>query len=320
MNLLITNLAYGSVYSDLFLNQHLKSLLDQDNIPAFKDRLSYIIFTDQSTIPKIKDHPNYKLLKELLPGRVDIMEMIPQKFGGRYDGLITMFKESVKIALEQRCYLSCLVADLVMGQEYLQKVFTRLDEGYDSIFMLPLRSAMDPMVKILDQSPRALPGLELGMAGFENLHPLWVACHFESPTFTTMPFTLLWNSSTGLLARTFSITPIVFTPYPAMISVNGVIDVEVPHLCKNPYWCEEWEECPVIGVEPLFCYYPPFASHRASVELIGKEWTKCLHRSQIDYLHKRLFYPNKMIAGITDAVVQSSDEAIRRIQAAYHGA
>lgn len=309
--LLITNLVYGDIYANIFLNYHLKSLLDPTNIPSFKDRIEYIVFTDHDTEPKLEAHEGFKLLKKLIP--VDVVTFLPSEFKDRYSHLIFMFKESVKYALNGNQYLSAMVADLVVAQGYIGKLFDRLDSGFDSVFVLPMRTAWESMSPILNKQMRALPALELGMLGFENLHPLWVACHWDSPQFTKLPFSLLWNSGTGLLVRSFSITPIAFVPTPEMQDVRGVIDVDVPPLCKNPYWATDWTDCPVMGIEPLFCYYPPFANHMANAKLVGSEWTKCLNPGQLPLLKEKLYYPTKEHAMVKPLTEKYSDTVVKMI-------
>lgn len=318
--LLITNLAYADGgddrYVTLFLNNHLKSMLDPSNIPAFKERVEYIVFADATSAARIREHHNWKALGEVLgEDRVDIVEMVAGGFNDRYDNLNMMFRESVKFAMESSSWCSALVADLVMAQGYMASVFDKLDAGFDSVFMLPLRAAVQgkTMQLTLDSVEYALPAMDLFFAGYNNLHPLWVACHWGAAQFTTMPFSLLWNSGTGLLARTFSITPIAFTPYPEMVQIAGVIDVTVPHLCQNPYWVVDWTECPVIGVEPVECYYPPFDNHRANAKLIGGNFTKCLHPSQVGFLERRLYYPTKYHADIAEVDERESDLHIGEI-------
>lgn len=297
--LLITNLVYGEVYTGLFLENHLKSLLDPTNVPAYQDRLEYIIFTDMASARVIEAHPNWQALCKLVP--TDMVQMTPATFDDRYTVLVTLFKESVKTAMASGTYLSAIVADLVMAKGYFQKIFKHLDAGYDSVFMLPLRAAATGVRNTLQRAMYAAEGAleprELCLLGYDNLHPLWVACHWRAPQFTDQPYTLLWNSGTGLLARSFSITPIAFTPYKEMLDIVGGIDGDAPSMCKNPYWATDWEEAPVIGVEPIECFYPPFTNLQANADLIAKHFSQRLHPTQVPFLGKKLYYPCKEIVG-----------------------
>jgi hypothetical protein len=307
MKLLITNLVYGETYARIFLDQHLKSLLDPSNVPSYKDRLEYLIFTDAETRILIEDHPNFlKLQQHITVGFVLFEWTIPEemKFQNRYSKLMMMFKDSVEIAMEHGRFLSAWVADLVIAKDFFAKLFSRLDYGHDSVFVLPLRAAMEgthnSLRRALDMTDGALSAEELCQLGYTNLHPLWVACHWRAAQFTRLPFSLLWNSGTGLLARSYSITPIAFLPTKEMQHASDVIDAEIPSLCKNPYWATDWIDCPVIGVEPIQCFYPTFANHTSNIEHV-KTWAngvppmRGLHASQKQWLDKKLYYPSREV-------------------------
>lgn len=305
--LLCTNVVYGQDYSNIFLNQHLQSLLDKTNIPAYTDRLEYLIFTDEQTVPILKAHPNFQWLTQIIPVQLGVFDFPPgaDKFGNRYAALIHTFHSSVEKALELNYYCSAMVADLVFAKDYFRKVFSRLDAGYDSCFVLPLRSALEAIANRLP-CQGALEAEALFNLGYECLHPLWSACHWESPQFSKMPFSLIWNTGSGLLVKSFSITPIAFTPYPEMLGSKQVIDVEIPSMCKNPFWATDWVDCPVIGVEPLQCYYPPFANKTSSITEVSS-WAKgCLHPSQLGFLTTSLYYPSKQVANVSQVLLTAA--------------
>lgn len=290
--ILLTNLAYGDRYTNTFLNYHIRSLLDETNIPAFKDRIRYAFFTDPETLPIIQRHPLVKMLADQIDVEWNILEFPKDcnRHEMRYAALIQMFKLSVQKALDIGYMVSPMVCDLFVAKDYLKKVFQRIDEGHESIFVLPMRTAFESIEPHIRNG--TLHAEELCYLGYNNLHPLWVACHWYSPQFSKIPFTLLWNSGTGLLARSFSITPIVFDPTKEMLDTNHVIDVEIPSMCKNPYWATDWVECPIMGIEFLSCYYPPFSNESSKIANVGN-WAKCLHRSQYEFLSKPLYYPSR---------------------------
>lgn len=300
--LLFTNVVFGDVYSKIFLDYHLGSLLDETNIPAFKERIEYIIFTDADTKPILEEHPNYLRLKELIPvSFVDLNWLGNEnRFAERYTQLILTFRKSVMLALERDAYLSAMVADLVVAKDFLKKCFSHLEKGHDAVFMLPLRSTMEPMSFELNKVKGALSAYELFELGFSNLHPLWTACHWDAPQFTKMPFSLLWNTGTGIVARSFSITPIMFQPQEIMKHATGVIDVEIPSRFKDPYWCNNWTDAPVIGVEPMQCYATCWANHRATAKWVRGWALKVLHPSQILFLQQSLYYPDKEIVDLRE--------------------
>src|SRR3954467_10240138 len=107
--LLITNVAYGEMYSSLFCNQHLKSFLDESNIPSVKDRVEYLVFSDAETIPKLNANQYFQQLTQTV--KVEVFELKwPEQHGDlfnhRYDVLLQTFKISVQKALEKNAILS----------------------------------------------------------------------------------------------------------------------------------------------------------------------------------------------------------------------
>lgn len=315
MKLLITNVVYGDIYSDIFLNQHLKSLLDESNIPAFKDRIEYLVFSDSDTIPKLNEHPNFQRLRELIPVEINELKWPDQpveKFHYRYSVLLTTFKISVEKALAKGCLLSAIVADLVFARYFFKRVFLKIDTGNDAVFVQPPRCAAETVMQELNKYPRAMHAEDLWKLCYDNMHPLWVAAHWNAAQFTKLPFSMLWNNGNGLLVRSFSITPIVFTPYAEMLQTRGMIDGDIPALCKNPYWAHDWTDAPVVGVEPLFCYYPPFANHVATTKWV-KEWTACLHPSQLACVKEKLYFPSKEVVEASKELISSCDQIIEEI-------
>lgn len=293
---LITNVVYGQPYLDIFTNFHLRSFLDPSNLPAVKDRTHYHIFADEETAPLIGAHENWKRLKEntkTCEMSIFSWDTDENRFMQRYGVLIKMFKESVAKALKLNANLSAIVADLVCAKDFLPKIQKKMDEGHGAVFMLPPRGAWESMCNSLAKTDGALEAKELFSLTYQCLHPLWVACQWDGLNFSKIPFSLLWNSGSGLLARSFSITPIIFTPTVHMLNARQVIDVEIPAHCENPYWCENWTDAPVVGSEPVVCYYPPFAHERSSVEKVGNWAQKTLHPSQFGHLRKSLYYPDK---------------------------
>lgn len=296
--LLITNVVYGQVYSAIFLNQHLKSMLDETNIPKMKDRVEYAVYTDKETLRLLEGHPNFQELKRLI--KVHVYEFdwagIENRFDKRYSVLASTFHLGLEIALERGMLMSALVADLVVAKHFLPKLFEKVDAGFDAVFTLPMRTAHEAMAHHLNANPGAMFAHDLFDLGYKNLHPLWVACHWEAAQFSKLPYSLIWNSGTGLVVHSFSITPIIFTPYEEMRETKHVIDVEIPSMCKNPFWAENWTDAAVIGVEPLFCYYPPFANKKAKVEDVAMWMARTLNPKQVPFVGQRLYFPDKETA------------------------
>jgi hypothetical protein len=335
---IITNVVYGPLYLKIFTSHHLRSILDETNLPAIKDKydIEYRVYTDQDTFPSIIDikdgekfddfsreemvkrlkHPNFKRLAATVNLKFFMLEWQREdqsKFNMRYSVLLEVFKDSVKVAVEKDALLTAWVADLVVARNFFPKIMSRIEAGHGAVFVLPLRAAFESSGPFLDQMNRALEPMELFRLGYANLHPLWTACDWNSPRFSKLPFCLLWTTKTGIMARSWSLTPIVFKPSLEMLEDRGMIDGDVPAKCENPYWCEEWTDAPVIGVEPLFCYYPTFVNLKAKVRNV-KTWANAnLCPTQKPFVKKALYYPDKKTAKIGWFTKWKSDSIIKRL-------
>lgn len=296
---IISNLVYGQLYPQLWLDNHVKSLCDPSNIPRLKEEgydVEYALFTDDETLHAISRHPNFMRLSQLCTINVVKMMWPPDadKFASRYGILVDMLLKIIPVAIEREAYLSVWVADLVFAKSALPRILKRLEAGHDAVFMVPIRSAADSVNPLLQSLEGAPSDLELFEMAYRNLHHLWVASHWDAPLFSKFPYSMLWNSGTGLVTHHFGITPIAFVPTPAMLGIKSGIDSDLPAYCKNPYWATDWTDAPVAGVEPLSNgHYPPFLQHRASVDF-AVDWAKnSVGPNQPGNLSHALYYPSK---------------------------
>lgn len=293
--LIITNVAYGAAYADLFLNQHLKSMLDPSNIQAAKDNgyeIKYVVFTDHGTQKTIAEHERFKKLVDTVTTRLVTLDVPALKYEERYGVLRFVMRESMNFAITDQSVLSMMVADQIVAKEYLPRILSPIEKGHDAVFTIPMRTAAEPMVPLLNYSDGAVTDMELFSLGYQCLHPLWTACLWRTPMFSKIPYSLIWNSGKGLLVRSFAITPIIFKPKEKMLGCQ-MIDADVPYLCENPYWATNWTDAPIIGIEPLFCFYPMFSNEKANPRKIKNEFMRALHPSQIDFISQPLYYPSK---------------------------
>lgn len=295
---IISNLVYGQLYPQLWLENQLKSLCDPTNLGKLRETydIEYAIFTDDETLQAISRHPNFMALSQICTIHIVKMQWPPDsdKFASRYGLLVDMFHKILPVALEKDAWLSVWVADLVFAKEALPRMLKHLENGHDAVFMVPIRSAADSANPLLTALAGAPTDLELFEIAYRNLHHLWVASHWDAPLFSKFPYSMIWNSGTGLCAHNFGITPIVFKPTAEMQKVKGVIDGDVPAFCKNPYWATDWTDAPVAGVEPLSNgHYPPFLQHKASTEFVV-DWAKQgTMPEQAHNLDHPLFYPSR---------------------------
>lgn len=318
----MSNLIYGSqsiglLFANLWLENQIKSLLDKTNLPALKERyiLEYVLFSDDETLQHITRHPNFMALSALCEITIIKVGWQPDadRFSARYPLLAQMCSETLKAVFKapankddidrRDAWVSCWVADLVFAKGALPKMLKRLEDGYDAVFNVPIRSAADSIGNLLRPLPGAPSDLELFEMAYQSLHPLWTHATWDNPYFTRMPYSMLWNSGTGLVGHNFGITPIVFKPNESMTDIRGGIDSDMPGYFKKPYWATDWTDAPVAGVEPISNgHYPHFTHKPATVEGVthwalhgGQGGNMAVHPSQPRMLDKPLYYPCKSI-------------------------
>lgn len=299
----IANLIYdvSTPYPMLWLENQLKSLCDPTNLPALREKydVDYVILSDEDTIPAIVRHPNFIQLSKY--ANTEFIRIgwpaDAQKFENRYVLLTQMLQTVIPVALEQNAIVSAIVADLVFAQGSIPRILGHMERGHDAVFNVPIRGAADGVQPVLRAMPGAPTSAELFKLAYEHMHPLWVAADWNARRFSKFPYSMLWDSGTGLVGHNFGVTPIAFRPNEAMRDVQGGIDSGLPALCQNPYWATDWTDAAVAGIEPLSNgHYPPWAlpHEQSSVETVVKWAQKATIPAQDSYLNQALYYPDRV--------------------------
>lgn len=313
----ITNIVYGDTYSRLFLENHLKSVLDETNLPEVsKDYdITYNIITDAKTQPTLEAHANVKRLQSQV--RVVFSPINwpdDQHFARRYEVIVQGFGHAIRAALMEGALFTPLVADYVVAKGFFPCLTKRIKEGHDAVLMLPPRCSAETASQVLSQIEGALPPLDLFKICFDHLHSLWRDSYWNTPRFTSIPFVLLWGSERGLLVRTFSLSPLIFRPTERMLRAEGVIDRELPALCENPFFATDWTDAPVVNVEPALCYLGWFGSGPANPKIVG-EWAKSsLHLTQKGWPKKIFHYPNAKECGVSGTEIANSEKVLSEVE------
>lgn len=315
----ISSIAYGDAYSMIFLDQFLRSFVDDTNLGWLKKNheTSFLLFTDEESMPKITNH---KAVQEL-DKHIDLEVVVLEKkltYENRYQALAAVTKHSVKTAIEKKVdYVSQFSADAVFASSFFETTLANLGD-HDAIFCVPLRSAHERVYQELRKFPGPIPAQELFKLAFSALHPLWEASNWDSPRFSNIPYTMNWSTPTGLLVRTFSVSPIVFKPL-ARIADTGSLDLDAPSLFTNPYWAEDWYQVPIIGAEPLACFYSPFSNVPANADFVGRVFARTrVHPTQVPNLKRPFYYPSKKVAlSDRESLIYKSETIAEDIRSAY---
>ncbi len=317
MKVLLSSTVYGKIFAKLFLEHQLKSLLDNSNLPTLDDGFEFVIFTDNETMPIIQKHPNFMKLSSLCTPEIRDFTWRPNVDRDllRYSLITQTAVQTIKEALEKKMLCMPLVADLVFAQDFFPRVMERIAAGHDSVFVLPFRATAEGMENSLKSYIGAPPASDLFKMGYKNINPVWRSCFWQSPFFTEMPFCLLWNTRNGIIARSFSLTPIIFRPTEKMALTKKVIDIEIPGMCSNPYWATDWTDAPVMGVEPVMSHWPAYRTDRGPGMWIRDFMGGHVHETARGFLRRTLYYPSKEVAMDSNeaAVCEAEAEAISNL-------
>lgn len=123
MKVCLSNLVYGEKYTDVFLNYHLRSLVDDSNLSAFPKGCEYLVFTNGQNIELIKQNSCVKKLNEVMPVKMMVFNSAGDKYSQRYSLQSFQTKVSAKYALENDMMLSMIAADIVYGRNFWNVVF-----------------------------------------------------------------------------------------------------------------------------------------------------------------------------------------------------
>ncbi len=257
--LLMSLLAYGQSYADLFLGPSLTAFLDPSNIPAVKDRVAFECYTDAATQAILEAHPNWQRLTELVPITIHLLPPGSTVYEQRYHLQSVTFQRSLHRALKDDRALMLLTADMVHSEGFLPKMLAKLDEGHDSVQGIYLRATAETLREPLTTLGRAMTAAEMWSAGRGHIHPLFTSAHWNAPDFSNIPYWPMWVKGDHLVLRCLTITTMAVTVTPEMLKApRNVPDAMVDPYLTNPYVIENWPEMATLQLEHLTAFFPPF--------------------------------------------------------------
>jgi len=267
----ISNLVYGDSYINIFLNFHLKSLLENFVTNNPFSRSYYLIFTEQQNIVRIEAHENFQQLKKFMNVHflnIDGGVSYDQRYG--LQGL--QVQNTVQFALTNDLLVHIACADVYYGPNFFANACQILSKGYDAVIHQPMRTAFESAAPHLT-GRWALTVDELFDVGFANPHPIWISENWDNPYFTKYPYQLIWTDEKSVCLRGFSISPSVVVAKDWMKNAGGCTDISFMPYLENPYFSNDWSELPMIELCHLFSFYPPFANKKSNA-LDVATWAK----------------------------------------------
>ncbi len=267
----ISNLVYGESYTNVFLNFHLKSLIENLASSNPFSRSYYLIFTEQDNIAKIEAHENFQQLKKYL--NVHFLKIDGAvNYDQRYALQGLQVQTTAQFALTNNLLLHIACADVYYGPNYFTNACAILDKGYDAVVHQPMRTALESASPHLT-GRWALSVDELFEVGFTNPHPIWISENWDSPYFTKYPYQMIWADETSVCLRGFSISPSIVVAKEWMKTAGGCTDISFMPYLENPYYSNDWSELPMIELCHLFSFYPPFSNKKSNAREVAT-WAK----------------------------------------------
>jgi len=282
----ISNLVYGQPYTDMFLNYHLKSVLENIDEDNFSNSY-YLIFTDESTIPIIEFHENIKQLKNRLIVRLIKIEAIIG-YDLRYKIQTLQVQWSARFALDHNLLFIISTADAYYGKGYLKNAINYISKGHDGIVHQPIRATYESAAKHLNRHSLSVD--ELFEIGFSNLHPIWTSSNWDNPHFTLSPYHMIWSDERSICLRAFSLSTSVVVPKEWMLTSSGCTDISYVSQLKNPYYSSDWSELPMVELQPLLSFYPPFGNKKSDIQSVIDWAIQHLPLENFENLSKYIIY------------------------------
>ena len=141
---------WGKKYIHFFLNYCIESLFTEGNIPSVASHSAlYHLITTKDDFSTIKNHPNFRNLKKIIPVKITFVEFLKDDLGNnKYSKMIHCHKIAIQEACLSKAAIVFLPPDHIFSSDCLSSIRQRFAEGYRS-FMLPgLRFSKQRFVKI----------------------------------------------------------------------------------------------------------------------------------------------------------------------------
>ena len=309
--LLISNLVYGEPYTSIFINFHLPSLVEELLNSKNAIDIKYLLFTDKQSMELIKRSTHYRELTDFVPYRIMTLEG-DKDYGKRYALQGLQLNYSAKIALEESRVVHQSSADVYYGKGYFDAVISKfLSDDSDAIFFENFRCAYESVAHHL-YNKKTLNTDQLFDIGISNLHPLWVAAHWDAPFFSKIPYTMVWGGGPQLITRGFSQSVPFFKPYEWMLTAPGCNDINIATRTEKISFIEAWNQAPSIELGMLSAFYPPFSPLTSDPRNVANWAKENMPPLAIQNLRRYSIF-NKPGSNVIQDVIEYSGDCIEKI-------
>lgn len=304
---------WGSVYTDLFLNVCLPSLLAPGNLPFLQKNgeCRLVVYTRSSDEPRFRQSPVFKQL--VLFMRVDFKlkdEMLDTQ--SAWFSMATCQNDAIRAARERNAYIVFVIPDFVYSDDSFKKLADLAEKGYKGILVFQLGAMRDSFVESYRaryyndaDCTAALSSRELIGLWREHQHPtsnffLWSSRHF--PNDLTSLFG--WENPDGSFAvRSAQLTPFLLLPETDYllptdeVAPRSLDTVLTKYLVKDPedvYIIRNSHEAVQVEMRPRSEPYSVLFD-RPNIPMIAcfLNWFREHGNGNVDYLEQAVgFYPD----------------------------
>lgn len=211
---------WGKEYLNTFIRVSLASQLSENNIPLIskKHKVEYVVYTLKSDKSYLENTDSFKILKELVNIRFEIIKKFKTKDVYRIYGQIHVRELKKSSKINESVFL--INSDFVFSDGFFSKTLEEIKSGKKAVNIFCPRSNLESVSSILQSKFREsrdvvnVSSEDLTKIYLKNIHKL-MAYHLlpkaENDYF--LPSSLMWRAKNGsLFVRNFHFHPILIYP------------------------------------------------------------------------------------------------------------
>jgi hypothetical protein len=235
---------WGDDYTRHFLDVVLPGQLSACNLPSLqKDGAEaiYQIYTTSRDAETIRQAPVFARLSAVLPVAFTLIDDL--LLGQKHQAMIESHRRAIRSANAERAALIFLAPDAIFPGGTFRRIREICESGKRVIANAGLRVVKDSFVPWYrsrfgsgSDSSAPVPGRDLIREALNQLHPLALSMHWDSPKFTRWPANIYWPvGREGLVVRAFHLHPLMIHPVDRdAVPTTTVDDDYISRACPDP--------------------------------------------------------------------------------------
>ena len=235
---------WGKDFIDIFMKFLLSSLLAPGNLPYIsKDRdVEFVLYTQANDIELVESYPQWQELSKIISVEIVTIESIIEKkhhlnnSGCKYSTMSLCHNDALDRCIEDGKALFIPLADFVYSSHFLKEAVSKLDGGYDVVFVYGFRvgrksfaEAMMPYRDYDNGKALSVSSARILDAGKKNMHP-FSARAMDSESTPIWPNYYIYEDSAGsLLHSVYGSNPSFILPTGKDYSIDVTLDGDLPY-------------------------------------------------------------------------------------------